>query len=150
MLRSISIITFTAPLSANDAGLCRRIVLHSATEPRDQHHSDAIRVSSSLRQTIVVTEFVLIELANALAEIESRQRALSLWESLRRDSNTTIVLASSDLVARGMKLYSDRLDKEWSLIDCISFVVMKEMGITDALTADHHFEQAGFVALLRQ
>jgi predicted nucleic acid-binding protein len=117
--------------------------------PRDQHHSDAVRVSSALRQTIVVTEFVLIELANALADVESRERALGLWENLRRDSNTTIVPASSELVTRGVKLYGDRLDKEWSLIDCISFVVMEELGITDALTADHHFEQAGFRALLR-
>jgi uncharacterized protein len=41
-----------------------------------------------------------------------------------------------------------RRDKEWSLTDCISFVVMKERGLTEALTADHHFEQAGFKALL--
>jgi predicted nucleic acid-binding protein len=46
-------------------------------------------------------------------------------------------------------LYHLRPDKQWSLTDCISFLVMSEEGITEALTADHHFEQAGFVALLK-
>jgi predicted nucleic acid-binding protein len=48
----------------------------------------------------------------------------------------------------GLELYSRRPDKEWSLTDCISFVVMEEHGLTEALTTDHHFEQAGFTALL--
>jgi predicted nucleic acid-binding protein len=44
--------------------------------------------------------------------------------------------------------YAKRLDKDWSLTDCMSFVTMQECGISDALTADHDFEQAGFIALL--
>jgi predicted nucleic acid-binding protein len=59
------------------------------------------------------------------------------------------VPASEELVAKGVQLYSQRGDKNWSLIDCISFVVMEEYGLTEALTADHHFEQAGYSALLR-
>jgi predicted nucleic acid-binding protein len=54
-----------------------------------------------------------------------------------------------DLWLRGLELYADRLDKEWSLTDCTSFVVMTDRKITDALTADHHFEQIGFNALLK-
>ena len=46
----------------------------------------------------------------------------------------------------GLGLYESRPDKEWSLTDCISFVVMKKEGIVEALTEDRHFEQAGFVA----
>jgi predicted nucleic acid-binding protein len=53
------------------------------------------------------------------------------------------------LFRRGIELYDNRLDKQWSLTDCISFVVMQQHGITEALTGDHHFEQAGFVALLK-
>ena len=118
--------------------------------PRDQHHQDAVNVSRGLRQPIVVTEFVLIELANALAEVDSRERAIALWENLRRDLTTMIVPASAELITQGLDLYASRLDKEWSLTDCISFVVMDYQGLTDALTADHHFEQAGFTALLRR
>ena len=47
-------------------------------------------------------------------------------------------------------MHKERSDKSWSLTDCISFVVMGEHGITDALTGDRHFEQAGFRALLRE
>ena len=57
--------------------------------------------------------------------------------------------ASSELMERGFDLFSRRPDKEWSLTDCISFIVMSEEGITEALTGDHHFEQAGFTILLK-
>jgi predicted nucleic acid-binding protein len=60
-----------------------------------------------------------------------------------------IVASSRELFRRGFDLYADRPDKEWSLTDCISFVVMTDRRITDALTGDHHFEQAGFVAILK-
>jgi uncharacterized protein len=59
------------------------------------------------------------------------------------------VAASSELLKRGLALYDGRPDKEWQLSDCISFVVMEDEGITDALTGDRHFEQAGFQALLK-
>lgn len=116
--------------------------------PRDQHHGDAIRVSGQLRGPIVVTEFVLIETANALATVDARQRAVALWNHLRRDPYVTIVEADADLVARGLDLYAQRADKQWSLTDCISFAVMEQFALCDALTADHHFEQAGFRAML--
>ncbi len=150
MLRSISIITFTVRPSANDACLCRRFVLRGTIEcPRDQHHKNAVRVSSELRRPIVITEFVFVELVNALADVESRERAVALWERLCGDPTATIVPASTELVAQGLDLYKRRPDKEWSLIDCISFTVMEQHGLTDALTADHHFEQAGFSVLLK-
>ena len=65
------------------------------------------------------------------------------------DPYTEVVPETTDLFKEGLKLYSSRPDKGWSLTDCLSFVVMKERGILDALTSDHHFNQAGFHALLR-
>ena len=59
-----------------------------------------------------------------------------------------IVPASQDVFEQGVELFENRLDKDWSLTDCISFIVMRERGLTEALTGDHHFEQAGFRALL--
>jgi hypothetical protein len=60
-----------------------------------------------------------------------------------------MIPATQELFDRGVALYESRPDKEWSLTDCISFVVMADHGITEALTGDRHFEQAGFVALLK-
>jgi predicted nucleic acid-binding protein len=117
--------------------------------PRGQRHQDAVRISGELRRPVVVTEFVLIEVSNALAAVESRNRAVALWTHLENDPTVTIVPASTELIAEGLGLYAQRPDKEWSLTDCISFVVMQERGLTEAMTADHHFEQAGFQALLR-
>ena len=53
------------------------------------------------------------------------------------------------LMDRGLAIFAERQDKDWPLTDCISFVVMQEQGITEALTGDRHFEQAGFVAMLK-
>jgi predicted nucleic acid-binding protein len=67
---------------------------------------------------------------------------------LQHDSRVTIVPPSFDFFERGFDLFCARVDKDWSLTDCISFVVMQERGLTEALTADRHFEQAGFTILL--
>ena len=67
------------------------------------------------------------------------------WEG---DVNTKIVPATQALFHRGLERYAARPDKDWTLTDCISFVVMEDEGITDALTGDQHFVQAGFKVLL--
>jgi hypothetical protein len=72
-----------------------------------------------------------------------------LESRLRADPRVVVVPSSRDLFDRAMGLYRSRPDKDWSLTDCVSFVVMRERGITEALTGDHHFEQAGFRALLK-
>ena len=78
-----------------------------------------------------------------------RQSVVALISGLRRNPAVEIVSPSEELFNRGLDLYSRRIDKSWSLTDCISFVVMADRGLTEALTGDHHFEQAGFRALLR-
>jgi len=59
-----------------------------------------------------------------------------------------VVHVDEELIQRGLEMFKARNDKDWSLTDCISFVVMKEKGITMALTSDHHFQQAGFEKLM--
>jgi uncharacterized protein len=87
--------------------------------PRDQHHQDALRISAELRSPVVVTEFVLIEVSNALAAVESRGRAVALWKHLETDPSVSVVAVSTELLAKARALYASRPDKEWSLIDCI-------------------------------
>lgn len=68
---------------------------------------------------------------------------------LRADDKVKITALDMALYQEGITLYQQRPDKKWSLTDCISFIVMRREGITEALTGDHHFEQAGFTAVLK-
>lgn len=115
----------------------------------DAAHSKARTASEKLTDPILTTAWVLTEVADALAAPRLRQVFLSLMEVLRSDPNTTIVPPSETFFDEGLKFYAERPDKDWTLTDCISFVVMEQQAITQALTGDHHFEQAGFRALLR-
>ena len=114
----------------------------------DDDHVRALEVSATLTVPTVTTVWVLAEVANAMADRTRRGAFTRIWRGLRADPLSTIVAASQSLFDQGLDLYFHRTDKDWSLTDCISFVVMKQFGITQALTADRHFEQAGFVALL--
>lgn len=115
---------------------------------KDSAHS-AAKTHSSGSGGILTTEWVLTELADAMCSRRERQKCVDLYQVLRSNPDVETIPASSDLFIRGMELFAARSDKDWSLTDCISFVVMEERGIADALTGDHHFEQAGFRALLK-
>jgi hypothetical protein len=115
---------------------------------QDASHAKARAWSESAVRPLVSTEFVLLELGNAFARGNSRARFMHLVQALRRDPGIEVVPANSELLDRGLELFARREDKEWSLTDCTSFVAMAERGLTDALTGDHHFEQAGFTILL--
>lgn len=118
--------------------------------PSDQSHAHAIRLTRELGpKVIITTAWVLTEVANTFAAPRLRAGFLSLLDDLQSDKDVVIVGPEAEIFAEGIELYRDRPDKGWSLTDCISFVVMKREGITEALTADRHFEQAGFKALLK-
>ncbi|GIV18934.1 MAG: DNA-binding protein [Armatimonadota bacterium] len=116
----------------------------------DNLHEPARQRLQSLfteRAQLVTTELVLIELANALAMPGRRSQAYQFVQSLRQLSMIQIVGMAEELLAEGWQLYGAREDKAWSLVDCVSFVVMQREGIREAFTADHHFRQAGFVTI---
>lgn len=114
----------------------------------DHAHSRAVEFARSRRLRSMTTDWILTEIGDALAGPGDRQRFTPFLENLRSSPFVTIVPFSQQLFDRGVSLFSERPDKEWSLTDCISFVVMQDHKISDALTADHHFEQAGFRCLL--
>jgi len=116
---------------------------------RDRTHHRAIQYNAGFQGNLVTTGWILTELADALADPGNRSVAVQTINQLRQDPQIVIVDCDRSLFEAGLILYTNRLDKEWSLTDCISFVVMQQHGMTEALTGDHHFEQAGFVALLK-
>ena len=116
--------------------------------PGDVWHDKANSVSEELEARVVVTEYVLAELGSALSGRKDRHLFVDLIKRLEGDDQTEIVPASRELFHSRLAQFARRGDKEWSLIDCISFTVMKQRRITTALTADHHFRQAGFSIVL--
>jgi predicted nucleic acid-binding protein len=112
--------------------------------PRDQFQKRVRTHVASYHGRIVTSEFVLIEVANFFSRPPSRSAFLSLVQDLTLDPSVVIVPASAQWFSRGIELFSNRPDKEWSLTDCISFEIMADFQLSHALTADHHFLQAGF------
>jgi uncharacterized protein len=117
--------------------------------PRDAGHARAVALAETATGPIITTAWVLTEVADGLANTPDRHLFQAILADLEQEPRATIVPSSQELFERGTRLYVSRPDKKWSLTDCISFLVMEAGNITEALTADHHFEQAGFAALLK-
>lgn len=119
----------------------------------DQLHSRALELAEEIEREsrrLITIRAVLLEIGNALSKQRYRAAAVQLLASLESDPSVEIISLTGDLYSQAFELFRDRPDKEWSLTDCASFVVMQARGLTDALTSDEHFEQAGYRALLRQ
>ena len=124
------------------------IALSAAT---DKYHKRAEVLARQIETDsiqMITTRAVILEIGNALAKSRYRAAAIELLDSLEEDPDVKIIALSEESYSRAMELYRQRLDKEWGLTDCVSFVVMQDHGITEALTTDEHFKQAGFGALL--
>jgi uncharacterized protein len=118
---------------------------------QDDWHARALHWSRLLeteRSALLTTDFILMEIGDGLAAVRSRQHAAEVIQTFRTSAFVEIVPASRSLIEDALLMYQTRADKDWGMTDCSSFVVMQERGITDALTVDRHFQQAGFRALL--
>lgn len=119
--------------------------------PKDLLHQRAIHLADQLeaeRTRLVTTRAILLEIGNVLAKGRSRAAGAKLLASLEADPNVDLVPLTDDLYARALQLYIQRSDKEWGLTDCVSFIVVRDRGLTATLTSDRHFQQAGYRALL--
>jgi len=116
---------------------------------RDAAHQLAVDVSRRLTGTVVTSAWVIQELADGLCQPPARLGFAKFLDALRADAHTLLVGPDAGIWWRAIDLYRARPDKAWSLTDGTSFVIMSDRALTQALTADHHFEQAGFVALLK-
>ena len=119
---------------------------------QERHHARAVALMTQWQEEnrhVVTTNYVLGELIALCERLRvSRSRSVSYIHSIRAERWIEVVHIDEQLDVRAWELLENRLDKTWSLVDCASFVVMEQRGLTDALTTDHHFEQAGFARLL--
>lgn len=90
----------------------------------------------------------MLEVGNGLSKARFRHLAVNLKTRLAGSPRVEIKPITEDLDEAGWQLFAARPDKDWGVVDCISFILMTEHRITEALTTDHHFEQAGFTKLL--
>ena len=117
--------------------------------PRDKAHPRAVAFSIPLQGELVTTAWVLTELADAMCHTKNRLEFVSTLYDLRLNPQVRIIPPDLALFDEGVKLFESRPDKEWSLTDCISFIVMQREVITAPMAGDPHFEQAGFISLLK-
>ena len=118
----------------------------------DRFHGTAVQLAQQLRKEktkLITTRGVLLEIGNALSGQRFRVAAVKLLNAVESDPSIGIVAVTDSLYKQALHLYQTRPDKEWGLIDCLSFVVMAERKLTSALTTDLYFQQAGFRVLLR-
>ena len=112
---------------------------------KDRFHNKALELADQLeadKSVLITTRPVLLEIGNALSGPRFRKPAVLLLVALENDPNVGIVSLTDVLYQQGVRFFEKRMDKEWGLVDCISFVVMSERKIFDALTTDDHFQQA--------
>lgn len=120
--------------------------------PRDDLHAKALTLSRAIQGRLIVTsQMVLTEFLNCYASLGQsfRQQAVQVVRSLQQAGEVEIVSQTDKQFQVALTFYAQRPDKEWSLVDCASFLIMQERHLTEALAYDEHFQQAGFVPLLR-
>lgn len=115
--------------------------------PGDEAHEALVDFNQSFSGKVVTTDWVLTEVADAMSASWNRKGFINLFDFLKVNESVEIVRADRGLFDQGLDLFRRRPDKDWSLTDCISFVVMEKREIHKALTGDRHFQQAGFHAV---
>jgi len=115
----------------------------------DAHHEKAVRLLAALQRPLLTTKWILVEVGGHFRTQPYRERYPVFVQYIESSEKWQVLSADDESFAAGLSLYGNRPDKGWSLVDCISITVMQRLDLTDALTGDHHFEQAGFHALLR-
>lgn len=116
---------------------------------RDQHHQIAAALADEYAgHRFLITDAVLLEIGNALAR-NFREQAIEVIEHFLTSDDVEVIRLDPNLFEEAFELFKLHRDKDWGLVDCISFVAMQDQGAQDALTFDQHFVQAGFRALMR-
>lgn len=135
----------------NDDIFVDTLYLVARLNPKDQWHKVSLELDSQIKgRHLATTETVLLELLNFLAEFppEMRLAAANFTEQALRGSVLEVILHTHEAFLKGLELYGSRLDKGYSLTDCILMTSMRERDAQEILTHDGHFRQEGFTILL--
>jgi predicted nucleic acid-binding protein len=124
------------------------LALLNASEELHQRADAFWRSLGNRNYSVVLTDWIIAETGNGLARTLARERFALIAQSLFTNPRCRVVFVTPSLVRQGLDLFRQRADKQWGLVDCVSFSVMTNEGINEAFTTDRHFEQAGFKALL--
>lgn len=129
----------------HDIYLIVTVFVQALLDKNDQHQIWAKRIFPIVQKAtkVYITEAVFIEIASALSVV-NRNGASKFIRNCYVTSNINVIAVDHILFIRALELYESRLDKHWSLVDCMSFIVMSEFNIQHAISTDHHFEQARF------
>jgi predicted nucleic acid-binding protein len=127
------------------------VFIEALLNRRNQYHEQAVSLWPFVRGAgeVWLTEAILTEVGNGMSALD-RTIAVQFLRQCYRAANLRVVPIDTPLFHRGLERYAARPDKQWGLTDCISFVVMQEQSLTEALMADHHFAQAGFQTLMER
>lgn len=125
--------------------------IYALLNHRDGFHNQAIEITGKLQDNdqFVLTDAIIFESCSLLSALRAREAIIDFLNDIAVSDQYLIIHTDTEMFYRAYDLFSTYKDKEWSLVDCLSFLVMQEQEIQYALTADHHFEQIGFVAALR-
>jgi len=128
------------------------VALVALGNKRDMLHEQALKVKKHLdlsKQKFITSDAVILEFCNAFSDIGLRPLAIRTIEAINASECWECVHITPPLMGRGFERFRRMQDKEWSLVDCISMIIAEQFGIREIFTADHHFNQAGFVRLLQ-
>lgn len=134
---------------SSDRLLLDTVFVQALLNRRDHYHQQALKILPHVEaaQEVWVTSAVLTEVADGLVST-NRMNAVGFVRRCYTTANIHVIFVDLSLFTRSVEFYESRQDKDWGLTDCISFVLMKERGLTAAVTADRHFVQAGYRALM--
>ena len=135
---------------ASDRLFLDSVYLIALEVENDQHHNEASKHWTTLFEvplTLVTTSYVLDEIVTFLNSRRQHAKAIRVGDNLLTASNVELIHVDENLFRAGWSYFKQYADKTFSLTDCISFVLMKRLEITQALTFDKHFTQAGFAKL---
>lgn len=123
--------------------------IQALLNPRDDYHNQAKQLFPRIRAAseVWITEAIFVEVGNALSAL-NRSGAVQFIQQCYRTDNINVVSVDTEVLMQALTLYQSRTDKAWGLTDCISFVVMQQNNLAEAVTGDRHFVQAGFRALM--